>query len=811
MIEHPELPRPGPGFAHPQARTGLPVIAAWLLLALAVLLHPGPAWAAADAAGPKVAASLTAEPAALTPGDPFWVRLRQDIVPHWHTYWRNPGDSGQPTSISWDLPPGFRADPIAWPVPQRIPYGPLMNFGYEGRVDLLVRIHPPAGLVPGETAVLRAEAEWLVCADICIPEFGSFETALPVAAQTAPPPADRAAAFHAARAALPGESPWPVAAALADGQLRLDLVAPQLAAALAGGDRDGNAGAGESGPRLVFFPDRDGVILNPAPQKLSVVDDRITLTVAAADNAAGLVAEGLSGLLVAHLPDQQGEGATAVVEGFTFTAAVSTQGPGDAAAAGGAAGMNGSGGLLPQALAGIGLLQALLLALVGGAILNLMPCVFPVIAMKALGLAEKAGAAPAAVRLHGLAYAAGVLVAFGAIGGALLLVKAGGAAVGWGFQLQSPVFVALMAYLMLAVGLNLSGLFTVGERLMGLGQGQVGRSGSGLAGAFLTGVLASAVAAPCTAPFMATAIGFALTQSAPLAMAVLLAVGLGMALPYLLLTWLPGALRFLPRPGAWMERLRQILAFPMYAAAAWLVWVLSQQSGPTGVIVALGGGVLLAFALWLWQAARNGSGRGGAGGRSAWRLAGTAAAVAALAGAVALTFTLRPPDGRAAAAAATGAEASRSGAGPEWETFSQARLAARQAEGRPVFLTFTAAWCITCKVNEQMALSSSAMRALFETDNVAYLKGDWTNQDPEITRMLERFGRSGVPLYLLFAPDGSTEVLPQILTEDVVEAALRRLPARSADRADSGLSPGPPASQAAPVIAPRPDHGADHA
>ena len=787
-------------------------VAAICAVALAVL----PSAAATDEApAGKVAASLIAEPAAIAAGEPFWVSLRQDIAPEWHTYWRNPGDSGQPTYIDWTLPPGFRAEPIAWPVPERVPYGPLMNFGYEGRVDLLVRIHPPEDLPPGRPVTLQAEAEWLVCADVCIPEYGSFDLTLPVAAEPAPPAPERQAAFHAARAALPSPSPWPVAAALDNGQLRLALAAPQLAAAMrAAGDTAVADGV------FSFFPDSDGVIVNAAPQVAMLDGDTVVLRTEAAANAGAAAGTALSGLLVAHMPPQDGAAGEPVVQGFTFETALQAGSGNAAVPAGAAAGGDGgagrlggpaavaSGGLLPDALAGVGLLEALLLALAGGIILNLMPCVFPVIAMKALGLAQKGGAARATIRMHGLAYAAGVLVTFAAIGGALLLVKAGGAAVGWGFQLQSPVFVALMAYLMLAVGLNLSGLFTVGEGLMGLGQGRLSGGGRGHAGAFLTGVLASAVAAPCTAPFMATAIGFALTRSPPVALAVLLAVGLGMALPYLLLTWIPGALRFLPRPGAWMERLRQVLAFPMYAAAAWLVWVLSQQSGPTGVIVVLGGAVLLAFGFWLWQLAK-GAGQAG-GGHPAWRLAGGGVAVLALAGAVALTFSLRPPDLALQADAGAAGEA-RTGSGPAWERYSPARLEALQAEGRPVFVNFTAAWCITCKVNEQVALSSASMRELFEAGNIAYLKGDWTNQDPEITRMLERFGRSGVPLYVLFAPDGSTEVLPQILTEAGVAAALRRLPgAGAADRAGLDRS----AIEPAPLLpSDRPDQaaGADHA
>lgn len=737
-----------------------------LLSAVAATVPLRPGHAAGDDA--KVRAVLVAEPAAVVPGQPFWISLRQRIAPGWHTYWVNPGDSGQGTVLEWDLPPGFAVEPIAWPVPERIPFGPLMSFGYKGEVDLLMRVHPPADLPPGETVTLRAEAEWLVCADVCIPEWDDLEIALPVAAgaQQPPPSPDSAARFHAARAALPVASPWPVAAARVDDRLLLTVEAPSLAATLTPGLESSD---------LLFFPDLDGVIENAAPQALAVEGDRLILSVPAARNLDTGPGSELSGLLVARLPDGRtpgGDGGD--VQGFTFTAAPVRAESGSAAGFGAGFGAgNARAGDGMALLAGIGLLEALLLALLGGAILNLMPCVFPVIAMKAMGLVQKTGAPAAAIRKHGLAYALGVLVSFGAIGVALLAIKAGGAAIGWGFQLQSPVFVALMAYLMLAVGLNLSGVFTIGERLMGVGQTAAARPGTG--GAFLTGVLASAVAAPCTAPFMATAIGFALVQSPPVALAVLLAVGLGMALPYLLLTWIPGALRFLPRPGAWMEYLRRVLAFPMYGAAAWLVWVLSQQAGPTGVMIVLGGGVLLALGFWLWQVAKQ---AGQVGGRGFWRLAGHAAAAAVLVLAVGMTFSLRAPG--PGGIAGGGDTIDRVGAGPAWESFSEARLAELRAAGQPVFVNFTAAWCITCDVNERLALSSSAMRDLFEGGGIAYLKGDWTNRNPEVTRMLERFGRSGVPLYLLYAPDGSTEVLPQILTEDIVASALRRLPGGTA-------------------------------
>ncbi len=417
-------------------------------------------------------------------------------------------------------------------------------------------------------------------------------------------------------------------------------------------------------------------------------------------------------------------------------------------------------GAAPHEAASIGaVLQAVVLALMGGVILNLMPCVFPVLSIKVLALVEQAGGARRDVRRHGFAYTTGVLTAFAALGIVLLGVRAAGAEVGWGFQLQSPIAVALLAYLLLAMGLSLSGVFHLGSSLQGLGQGLARRSG--LAGSFFTGVLAAVVATPCTAPFMGTAVGFALTQPVALALAVILALGLGLALPFLALTLAPHLVARLPRPGAWMETLRQVLAFPVYATVAWLVWVLGQQVGPAGLFAALVGLVLVGLAAWSFNAAQSagGWGRRLATGTLAAALAGLAVAVGAL--------ERDRSDPMAAPQSATAAR---------FEHFSQARLDELVAARRPVFVNMTAAWCITCLVNERAALSTKAVEAAFSAKDVAYLKGDWTRRNPEITRLLEKHGRSGVPLYLLYTGVGEPIVLPQILTPATVLGEIDRIP-----------------------------------
>ncbi|KAB2967284.1 thioredoxin family protein, partial [Zoogloea sp.] len=408
---------------------------------------------------------------------------------------------------------------------------------------------------------------------------------------------------------------------------------------------------------------------------------------------------------------------------------------------------------------------ALLFALLGGLVLNLMPCVFPVLSIKALSLLRHAHQARRETRLQGLAYTAGVLASFSLLAGVLLALKAGGSEVGWGFQFQSPVFVLGVAYLMFAVGLSLSGLITFGAAAAGVGAGLADKPG--YAGSFFTGVLASVVATPCTAPFMGAALGFALAQPAPELLAVFLSLGLGLALPYLLLSFWPALQRLLPRPGAWMERLKEGLAFPMYGAAVWLVWVLAQQAGPNAIAIALGGMLAIAFAAWLTHHSH--------GARPLARHGGRGLALLTLAAALGGGYLGVSGDNARAASAAPLA-------GQAWEPYSKARFDALRAEGKPVFVNFTAAWCITCLANEKVALSSPEVEAAFHKAGITYLKGDWTNKDPQISAHLADFGRSGVPLYLLYpaGPAGSAssgdrtavQVLPQLLTPTTVLAAI---------------------------------------
>lgn len=668
---------------------------------------------------PHLQAHLVSEVASVQPGQPFWVALRLNLRDGWHTYWQNPGDSGLAAAIDWILPAGFAASGIHWPRPERIPVGPLMNYGYHGEVWLLTQIRPPTNLSDPEPLTLQARARWLVCREDCIPEEAALQLKLPVGAESAPLDPRWSEGFAAARQALPQPNPWPASFRATPDALTLELLAGPSAANVAG---------------LTFFPAEDGIIDHAAPQTMQRSDSTIRLTVAR--GAAPALPESLAGVFVVQ--ERLDDGRT-TSHAFALAAPPAESAP---------------------ALAWPALARSLLLALLGGILLNLMPCVFPVLSLKALGLARHAHQSPGAARAHGVAYTAGVLVCFALVAGALVALRAAGEGIGWGFQLQSPTFVTLLAYLMFALALSLSGAFTVGGRIAGIGGRWADRPG--YAGSFATGALAVVVATPCTAPFMGAALGFALTQPWPVSLTVFQALGLGLALPYLLLSFSPTLLRFLPKPGPWLERGKQLLAFPLYATAAWLVWVLGRQVGPDGVAAALAGAISIAFAVWLLQAIRA-AGRG-------WRLAGRAGAIVALALALGLA---RLP----VADSDPGYAVSKpSSSAVPWEPFSPARLAELQAAGRPILVNFTAAWCITCLVNERVALSSSRVAQKLADRAVATLKADWTHRDPAITAALAAFGRVGVPLYVLYSPQTAEPViLPQILTEAVLLQNLQTL------------------------------------
>jgi thiol:disulfide interchange protein len=665
---------------------------------------------------PYVEAALLPGSAAAQPGGVIHVALRQKIKAGWHTYWRNPGDSGEATRLTWTLPAGWSAGDIQWPAPERQPIGPLVNYGYSDEVVLPVPISVPATARPGDVVRLVAKADWLVCEEICIPEQATLSLELPVAAGPAAAHPEHGRAVRDALAAAPKAGAVTGVAALTGGRLQLAVL-----------------GAPARGPEIAgayFFP-YDGALIDHAqPQGIERGPEGLTLSLTPGYGAQG-------GSLAGPVQGVISLGG----EAYEITAP-----PGELPAT--AAGL----GAPPSATqaAGIGLPVALAFAFLGGLILNLMPCVFPVLSMKAATLAGHAHE-PRAARVQGLAFLAGVLVTFLGLAAALIATRAAGEAAGWGFQLQSPPVIAALALLMLLIALNLSGVFHVGASAQGVGAGLAGRGGT--AGAFFTGVLAVVVAAPCTAPFMAAAMGYALVQPPAVALAVFAALALGLAAPFVLVSFTPALLRRLPRPGAWMETLQRFLAFPMYATAAWLAWIFARQAGVAGLAELFAAAWLIALGAWLF-------GRSQRSGRPLpFRLASASAAaiVAAWLGVAAL--------------GAPGAQAAAPGVAQE--VYSPQRLEILRAEGRPVFVNFTADWCVTCKVNERVALSSEAVGRAFARTGVVYLKGDWTSRDPVIAEALAAHGRAGVPLYLLYAP-GATEprILPQLLTERAVIKAL---------------------------------------
>lgn len=696
---------------------------AGLVLALTVLLAPAAQAAAVDTG--HLQAELITQTPAIAPGQTIQVALRQEIDKGWHTYWRNPGDSGQATKITWTLPPGWTVGDFVWRAPQPYPVGPLVNYGYSGEVLLPMALTAPAGAPVGQAVTLRARADFLVCEDICIPESAELELVLPVQAQ-APAPAGRwAAPIARALDAAPRRADLTARFETGEQGLKLAVTGP----ALAGQDLAGS----------YFFPFDGAVIDHAAPQSVERGPQGLTLGLTASYAFQGPEPpEVLIGVLKA---------------GEAYYEIEATAGPLAPEAAGLGPPPPRSGGATG---AGLGLALALAFAALGGLILNLMPCVFPILAMKAASLAGHAHEVKGA-RRQGLAFLAGVLATFLALAGALILAQAAGAAVGWGFQLQSPPVVAALCLLMLAVALNLSGVFEVGASLQGVGSDLAARGG--LTGAFFTGVLAVMVAAPCTAPFMAPALGWALTQAPASALLVFAALGLGFAAPFVALAFAPGLLARLPRPGPWMIHLRRVLAFPMYGAAAWLLWVLTLQAGPMGMARLLATALVLALAAWLYGLAQ---GRPGG--------LGLRAGAAGLAG-LAIIATVYPTYPQAPA---PGAEPGGTVAELPYEPYSPERLAQLRAQGSPVFVNFTAAWCVTCQVNEQVALARQGVADTLAATGAVYLKADWTRKDDVIAAELARHGRAGVPLYLVYDARGSAPVvLPQILTEAAVIRALK--------------------------------------
>ena len=706
-------------------------LAALTLAAIAV-------WPAAVPAQPVQQAHITLELVAqgeALAGEPVYVALKETMEDGWHTYWINPGDAGEPSEIAWTLPAGWKAGPIEWPAPARIPYPPLMNYGYEHQVLLPVKVTPPASARAGDTVQLKAHVNYQVCADQCIPGMADLTVNLTIASGAPKLDPVNGPAITAALAAVPRP---------ADFQASITAAGTALKLSAAG---EGLKGADVS--RAYFFPYEDAGIDYPALQGIEKGPEGLTLTLTA---LPGRKAGPVSGVL--SLGDRAFEISAAEGTPLAGAAGAGTLPPvGDEAA-----------GADPEPFNAVTLVLKILAAFAGGLILNLMPCVFPVLSMKAAQLSghseDHAGA-----RKQGLAFLAGCVLTFLILAGALLAARAAGAAVGWGFQLQTPGVTAALSLLMLLVALNLSGVFEIGLSVQGAGQDLASRGG--LIGAFFTGALAVVVAAPCTAPLMGPALAYALGQPPATALLVFAGLGAGFAAPFTLLAFAPPLLRLIPRPGAWMGVFKTILAFPMFGAAGWLAWVFSGQAGHVALGVMMIAALLIAFGAWLFGQGQNSF---SAVRRWSLQLALPLALVAA-------ALLLAPVAKTQARSSEAGPAAPAAGAIPR-EAWSAAKVASLRAEGKVVFVDFTADWCITCKVNEGTSLSSAGVAAAFTENNAAYLVADWTNRDEAIAKALAEHGRASVPLYLMYGPKGEPEVLPQMLTEGVVKAALTRAAAK---------------------------------
>ena len=690
----------------------------FFLLAALFALSPAAAQTGAWQETGHARSRLLARDASLQPGTTQWIALHQELEEGWHVYWSNPGDSGLPLAIDWSLPDGFEAGEPIYPLPHRLPIDPLVNFGHEGAPVFLVPLAVPEGAA-GEVSI-EASASWLICLDICVPEASRLTLTLPVV-DAPPSPGPQSALLDAALSAR--AEPAPFAASYFDaGEGPVISLGERL--------RD---------PEL--FPLVPNLIEPSGSHVVSFEDGATRLSTEPGFAYLDGAPEIIEAVVVAGPEDAR--------RGFAISAQrtdvpAGYQAPDTSAPAADASAAPGG---TP------GLTLILLFSLAGGLILNVMPCVFPIVFLKATTLARTAHEDRAVVRRDGLLYTAGVLATFAALAGALIALRAGGEQLGWGFQLQSPITVGVFAVVLFLIGLNLAGLFEVGTSLQGVGQGLAGRGG-GL-GAFLTGALAVFVAAPCIGPFLGVPVGYALSQNAAVALLVFLTVGLGLALPYLALSLAPVLARLLPKPGAWMVTFKQVMSFAMFAVVVWLAWVLSLQAGPSGVL-ALGTALVLAgIAAWAF-------GRGQGGG-AVWR------GVAAVALILALVPILRTEPAPPAALAGD------DGTGLPAVKFSDSSLQELRAAGTPVFVDFTAAWCVTCQVNKQAVLTRAPVVRAFREADAAYMVADWTVQDPAITAALERHGRSGVPLYLWYAPGEDAVILPQVLSVGGVLDLFERL------------------------------------
>jgi thiol:disulfide interchange protein len=691
-------------------------LSAFLVLSCALLLQEtahGQLQVVGDGGpGPVKAQHLTAELVSLSPsiapGGTLQVGLVLTLEEHWHVYWSNAGDNGEPPKIAWTLPDGITAGPMLFPIPSRLPLGPFMDFGYQDEVAFPVQLSAAGSVKPGPIH-LDAKVSWLVCREVCIPGRAHLGLNLTVAPGAAP--AQPVGALGEALTLIPKPLP-------SDAKLTITGGKTDFVFTLITGGRETNA---------EFYPSDQDQIANAAPQQVEPLTDGVRLRVRRSEDLKTLPAR-LHGVL--KLSDTVAYEIKSPVTPGEIAAAPGSTAPG------------------APATSSVTTLGAIGLAFIGGIILNLMPCVFPVLFLKGLALVQSSGEERSRLRSHGVVYTLGILVSFWIIVAVLLGLRAGGSQAGWGFQLQSPTFIAILAAGLFFFALSLAGQFDLGLSLTSVGGGLAQKQG--YAGSFFTGVLATIVATPCTAPLMGAAIGFALAQPAGVTFAVFTALGLGLATPYLLLSFQPAWTRILPRPGAWMETLKQLTAVPLFGTAIWLAWVYGNLYGGNAQ-----GVDHLARLLWCFLALAV---AGWALGK--WPASWSSAIAALLIAAIGLAIPLYQPKDNTLV----------------WAPYSQQALDQARAAGHPVFIDFTAAWCLSCQVNERAVLRSDDVQKQFRENKVTLLKADWTQYDPEITKQLASVNRSGVPTYVIYpaSKNASADVLPELLTKSIVLTALEK-------------------------------------
>lgn len=691
---------------------------------------------------------------AITPGQPLTLSIHEELETGWHVYWKNPGDSGESTNVEWIVPNGFTVSEIEFPTPETMAFGPLMNFGYGGKVDLLVTLTPPSTITESDIPI-KANISWLVCSDICVPESTSVELVLPVTTDTVIATPTDPSLFSEARAAMPTHAAWQGLVEEQDKKLNLSFIVD-----------DESITALQDAKDLYFFPDEWGVILYATPQTISIADNKLSIIV---DRDTRPLSDLTSINGVLGYTDSDGSRKSFEISVPLMGAAAAITDP--LAAPPSPTDKTDTASSQPtpppssqNESSSVSFAQAIILAVLGGLILNLMPCVFPVLSLKALSLVKMSAKEQKHAALHGLFYTIGILVCFLSIASILVVLQAAGEEIGWGFQFQNPAVVLSLAYLLFIMGMNLSGFFEFKNHFLS-NLGHKLASKHGYTGSFFTGMLATAVATPCIGPFMGVAIGFALTQPPAITVLIFLALGLGLALPYLLLCIIPPLRGILPKPGAWMETFRQFMAFPLYASVAWLVWVYAQQvSGDYGVLLSLAGLICIGFAVW---AAHHIPHRQPA--KTVVHIISISAVILSL-----IIVVLSASSEIMSEKESTSTIETR-----DTTIFSQMALDQALEGDHPVFIDMTAAWCITCKVNERVALNIESTQALFQEKGVQVLIGDWTNENPEITKFLKSYGRSGVPLYVYYGPRDKTSgkrpdavVLPQLLTPGLVAEVL---------------------------------------